>query len=66
MARRPLAFGARFRAGDRTLRVRRQTGREAGYVVEDARRGRATTRRDHVSLGGALRDLAQAWRDRLN
>jgi hypothetical protein len=66
MARRPLAFGARFRAGDRTLRVRRQTGREAGYVVEDARPGRPTTRHDHASLGGALRDFARAWRERLN
>jgi hypothetical protein len=66
MARRPLAFGARFRAGDRTLRVRAQGGRETGYVVEDARRGRPTTRRDHVSLSGALRDFARAWRDRLN
>ena len=66
MARRPLAFGARFRAGDRTLRVRRRTGREVGYVVEDERGGRATTRRDHASLGGALRDFAKAWRDRLH
>jgi hypothetical protein len=66
MARRPLAFGARFRAGDRTLKVRRRQGRESGYVVEDERRGRATTRRDHVSLASALRDLARSWRDRLN
>ena len=66
MARRPLAFGARFRAGDRTLKVRPRGGPEAGYVVEDARRGRSTTRRDHVSLTGALRDFARSWRDRLN
>ena len=65
MARRPLAFGARFRAGDRTLRVRARGSRD-GYVVEDARRGRGTSRRDHVSLAGALRDFAKAWRDRLN
>ena len=65
MARRPLAFGARFRAGDRTLRVRARSRRD-GYVVEDARPGRATSRRDHVSLAGALRDFASSWRNRLN
>jgi hypothetical protein len=66
MALRPLAFGARFRAGDRTLKVRPRSGREGGYVVEEARRGRSTSRRDHVLLAGALRDFARAWRDRLN
>jgi hypothetical protein len=66
MARRPLAFGARFRAGDRTLKVRPRGGPEAGYVIEESRRGRSTTRRDHASLAGALRDLAQSWRNRLN
>jgi len=67
MARRPLAFGVRFRDKGRTLRVRGYEGRErGGYVVEDAREGRSTLRRDHVSLTSALRDFASAWRGRLH
>jgi hypothetical protein len=63
MARRPLAFGARFRDKGRTLRVR---GNEGSYVVEDARGGRPTLRRNHTSLASALRDFAATWRGRLH
>jgi len=66
MARRPLAFGIRFRDKGRTLRVRGYEGSERGYLVEDARRGRATLRRDHTSLASALRDFAATWRGRLH
>lgn len=66
MASRPLAFGVRFRTGNRTLRVRQSHGADRGYVVEDARKGRAVRRRDHVSLAGALRDFAVTWRGRLH
>ena len=66
MARRPLAFGVRFHDKGRTLRVRGYEGRERGYVVEDARDGRATLRRDHGSLSSALRDFAATWRGRLH
>ena len=48
MAVRPLAFGARLRHGERTLRVRKRD--EKGYVVEDGHARRGTQRRDHVSL----------------
>ena len=64
MAVRPLAFGARLRQGDRTLRVRRSDIR--GYVIEDSDPRRATRRRDHLALEGALRDLARTWRARLH
>ena len=64
MAVRPLAFGARLRHGGRTLRVRRSDAR--GYVVEDSDPRRATRRRDHLALDGALRDLARTWRARLH
>ena len=65
MAVRPLAFGARLRHRDRTVLVRRSRGAR-GYVVEDSDPRRATRRRDHVSLEGALRDLARTWRARLH
>ena len=65
MAVRPLAFGARLRHRDRTVLVRRSRGAR-GYVVEDSDPHRATRRRDHVSLEGALRDLARTWRARLH
>ena len=63
MAVRPLVFGARLRDRERTLRVRRGA---RGYVVEDSDPCRATRRRDHLSLDGALRDLARTWRARLH
>ncbi len=66
MATRPLAFGVRFRAKDRTLRVHGSYGAERGFVVEDARTGRPLCRRKHPSLAGALRDFAAAWRARLH
>jgi hypothetical protein len=64
MARRPLAFGIRFRDKGRTVRVRGSEGR--GYVVEDDRGGRPTLRRDHSLLASALRDFAATWRGRLH
>lgn len=66
MARRPLAFGIRFRDKGRTLRVQGNQGSERRYVVEDARGGRPTLRRDHASLDSALRDFAATWRGRLH
>jgi hypothetical protein len=66
MARRPLAFGIRFRDKGRTLRVRGYHGTERGYVLEDARPGRPVRVRSHGTLGGALRDFAATWRARLN
>jgi hypothetical protein len=66
MARRPLAFGARLRFNDRTVSIRQNTRNKRAYVVEDASAGRPTRRRDHPSLGGALRDLASTWRGRLH
>jgi len=66
MAVRSLAFGVRLRDGGRTLRVRQSSGTARGYVVEDRDDRRAPRRRDHVSLEGALREVARAWRARLN
>ena len=65
MALRPFAFGARLRAGGRTVRVRSHERDGRRYVVEDSDTGRATRRRDHPTLDGALRDLARTWRGRL-
>ena len=65
MALRPFAFGARLRDGGRTVRVRSSKSDSRRYVVEDSARGRATRRRDHPTLDGALRDLARTWRGRL-
>ena len=66
MAIRPLVFGARLRQNDRTVRLRRSDRDARGYVIEDSDPRRATRRRDHVSLEGALRDLARTWRARLH
>jgi hypothetical protein len=66
MAVRSFAFGVRLRDGGRTLRVRQSGGTGRGYVVEDRDARRGPRRRDHVSLDGALRDLARAWRARLH
>lgn len=65
MARRPLAFGVRFRDRDRTLRLRAETAASGRYVVEEAR-GERRSRRDHASLGEAVRDFARSWRQRLH
>ena len=66
MAVRPLAFGARLRDKGRTVRVRSHEKDARRYVVEDSDTGRATKRREHPDLQGALRDLASTWRGRLN
>ena len=66
MAIRPLAFGARLRDGARTVRVRMHDRDARRYVVEDGDLRRATRRREHPSLEGALRDLARSWRARLH
>lgn len=66
MALRPLAFGARLRSGDRTVRVRQSRGDARRYVVEDSRSRGDTQRRDHATLESALRDLAKTWRSRLH
>ena len=63
MATRPLAFGIRLRDQGRTLKVRQV---ERKYVVEDAREGSRTRRREHASLSSAIRDAASTWRHRLN
>ena len=66
MAIRPFAFGARFVDKGRTVRVRTVERDRRSYVVEVERKGKRTQRRDHGSLPSAVRDFAQAWRDRLN
>ena len=66
MAVRPLAFGVRLRHQGRTVRVRQSRGDARRYVVEDSRPRRDTRRRDHATLGSALRDLARTWRSRLH
>jgi hypothetical protein len=66
MACRPLTFGARFKDKGRTVRVAASPHDPARYTVEVSKRGQKTRRRDHGSLPSALRDFAQAWRDRLN
>lgn len=73
MAVRPLTFGVRLRHGGRTLRLRQGREGAPGWVVEDVRagggsagKGRAARRRDHPTLAGALRDLAETWRGRLH
>ena len=68
MATRPLAFGVRLRdkGRGRTVRVLQDRRDPRRYRVEDSRRDGATQRREHGSLGAALRDLASSWRKRLH
>ena len=66
MAVRPLAFGVRLRHQGRTVCVRQNRSDSRRYVVEDGGSKRDTRRRDHPTLGSALRDLARTWRGRLN
>jgi hypothetical protein len=66
MARRPLAFGVRFRDKGRTLRVHADAQHPSRYVVEDRRDGGRTRRREHACLTDALRDFAGTWRQRLH
>ncbi len=64
-ARRPLSFGIRYRDKGRTVRVRASKRDPRRYVVEVGTRGKSQ-RREHGSLGGALRDFAASWRSRLH
>ncbi|MGH0034898.1 MAG: hypothetical protein ACQGVK_07710 [Myxococcota bacterium] len=66
MACRPLTFGARFKDKGRTVRVVGSPRDPSRYTVEVSRKGGKTRRTEHGSLPSALRDFAQAWRDRLN
>ena len=66
MAMRPLAFGARFVDKGRTVRVRAKLKDPQRYVVEVSRSGQKTRRREHASLGGAVKDFACSWRARLH
>ena len=66
MASRPFAFGVRLRDRDRTVRVTRSAKSGSSYAIEDSRQGKSTRRREHASLGDALRDLASTWRGRLH
>ena len=67
MASRPLAFGVRYSDKGRTVRVRQsKKGGSGRYVLEVDRRGGRRERREHGSLGDALRDFASAWRSRLH
>lgn len=64
MAKRALAFGARFKGNGRTVTVRKDGRTRDGYEVEIARHGRSPQRRRHGDLGGALKDFASSWRAR--
>ena len=66
MAMRPLAFGARFADKGRTVQVKASPKDPQRYVVEVTRKGQKTRRREHASLGGAVKDFASSWRGRLN
>jgi hypothetical protein len=66
MALRPLAFGVRFVDKGRTVRVKAQAKDPKRYVVEVSRAGQKTRRREHASLGRAVKDFASSWRARLN
>jgi len=66
MALRPFAFGVRLRDKGRTVRVIQDARDPKKFKVDDRRSGGNGRQRDHGSLGGALRDAARTWRDRLN
>jgi len=66
MASRPLTFGVRLRDRERTVRVHAHERDPRQYVVEVSRRGRGSQRNVHGSLGGALREMARSWRNRLH
>ena len=66
MALRPFAFGVRLRDKGRTVRVTQSQRDPKKYAVEDSRKGSRKTKREHGSLGGALKDAASTWRGRLN
>ena len=66
MAKRALAFGARFKGNGRTVKVTKTSRSAKGYEVAVEKTGRRTQRRQHDELGGALKDFASSWRSRLN
>ena len=66
MATRPLAFGLRFKDKGRTVRVQTRGQQRRRFVVEERRAGDRARRREHEDLGGALRDFAKSWRNRLH
>lgn len=66
MAKRALAFGARFKGNGRTVTVRKDARSRDGYEVEVKRSGKRAQRRQHGDLGGALKDFASSWRGRLH
>ena len=66
MAKRALAFGARFKGNGRTVKVRKDGRTAKSYEVEVSRKGRGKDRRRHDDLGGALADFASSWRSRLH
>jgi hypothetical protein len=55
-----------MRDKERTVRVHAHERDPRHYVVEVSRRGKGSQRNVHSSLGGALRELAQSWRNRLH
>ena len=65
MAKRALAFGARFKGRGRTVEVRKDGRSSRSYEVE-VKSGKRRSRRQHDELGGALRDFAASWRGRLH
>ena len=66
MASRPLTFGIRFREKGRTVRLQASKQDPNRYLVEIDACGQKARRREHSSLGGAVRDFAAAWRGRLH
>ena len=66
MAKRALAFGARFKGNGRTVKVSKNAKSSKGYEVEVTKSGRRSQSRQHDDLGGALKDFASSWRSRLN
>jgi hypothetical protein len=66
MALRPLSFGLRFQHRGSRVELRGDARRDGRYVVERSRSRAGAARREHPSLGSALRDFAQIWRGRLN
>jgi hypothetical protein len=68
MATRPLAFGVRLRDPQRgrTVRLLQDPRSPQRYRIEETLKNGTARRSDHGSLGGALRNLASLWRNRLH
>ncbi len=66
MAKRPLTCGIRYGAQGRTVQVRADRRDPSRYVLEVRGSGKRVVRREHGSLGSALKDFASAWRHRLH